>query len=274
MYYLARYVAFEASHRYWNRTFSEEYNRQRFGKCVSPYGHGHNYVLRVTLRGHPDPRTGMIVNLKELDRLLKELTDEFDHKFINREHPAFRYCIPTTENLTSYLYDRLDHTLRTIRTDYQLHRVTLYEEPTLWADAFITAGNKQVELTKAVNFTAVRRLRSIELSDEENRAIFGKEANLHGHDYQLAVTVQGCIEPRTGMIIDLTSLLQTVYTEVLDRFDHVYLNEDTTAFKSVNPTGENMVKVIWDLLRPRLGACLTKVTLWEPPNTRFVYHGR
>ncbi len=273
MYYLSRHVEFEASHRYWNPTFSEEHNRQCFGKCVSPHGHGHNYVLRVTFGGHTDPRTGMVVNIKELDRLLKELVGEFDHKFINLDHPAFLNRVPTTENLVSYLYDRLDNTLRTARADHQLSRVTLYEEPTLWADAFPEVDTKRIQLTKAVRFSAARRLRSAALPGEETRGTFGKRQHLHGHDYELAVTIQGRIDPHTGMIIDLASLLQTIQTAVLDRFDHSYLNEDAEVFSTVNPTGENLSKVIWGLLRPRLGPRLTKVSLREPPNTVFAYCG-
>ena len=89
MYYLTRLVEFEASHRYWNPAFSDEENRRTFGKCVSPYGHGHNYVLRVTLGGQVEPDTGMVMNIKELDRILKEVSGEFDHTFINLDHPAF-----------------------------------------------------------------------------------------------------------------------------------------------------------------------------------------
>lgn len=274
MYYLSRHVAFEASHRYWNPAFSEAHNRQCFGKCVSPYGHGHNYLLRVTLRGQIDPHTGMVINIQELDHLLKALVDEFDHKFINRDHPAFHDRIPTTENLVSYLYDRLVQRLGTIRGNYQLARVTLYEEPTLWAEAFPEAGTKEVTLTKAMYFTAARHLRSAVLSDAENRATFGKDTNPHGHDYELAVTLKGSIAPHTGMIVDLTSLTQIVQTEVLDRFDHTYLNEDPVAFRGLTPTAENIAKVIWDRLRERLGPSLTQISLREPPNTRFVYCAR
>lgn len=274
MYHLSRYVAFEASHRYWNPAFSEEYNRQCFGRCISPYGHGHNYVLCVTLRGYIDPDTGMVINIQQLDHLLKELVNEFDHKFINLDHPAFRDRIPTTENLVSYLYDRLLQRLGPTRANYQLARVTLYEDPTLWAEAFTEAGVKGVTLTKTICFTAARHLRSAALSDAENRATFGKDTNPHGHDYELAVTIKGCIAPDTGMIVDLSSLVQIVQAEVLDRFDHTYLNEDTVAFRDLTPTAENIVRVIWDRLRERLGPSLIQLSLREPPNTRFTYCAR
>ncbi len=134
MYHLTRFVEFEASHRYWNPDFSEEENWRTFGKCVSPYGHGHNYVLRVTVHGESDPQTGMVINIKELDRLLKEVTSQFDHKFINLDHPAFSRRIPTTENLAAYMRDYLEDRLRAEQIAAQLLRVRLYEEPTLWSD--------------------------------------------------------------------------------------------------------------------------------------------
>jgi 6-pyruvoyltetrahydropterin/6-carboxytetrahydropterin synthase len=275
MHYLTRLVEFEASHRYWNPAFSEEENRRIFGKCVSPYGHGHNYVLRVTLSGQVDPCTGMVINIKELDRILKEVSGEFDHKFINLDHPAFHDRIPTTENLASYMRDRIEGTLHAENGARNLSRLTLYEEPTLWADVFPGEGRTMASLTKTFGFSAAHRLHSAALSDQENRAVFGKCNNLHGHghNYELEITVHGEIDPRTGMIMDLGILLQTVQAEVLDRFDHKHLNKDTAEFRALNPTGENIVKVIWDLLKPKLGDNLTRIGLWETPKNFFEYYG-
>jgi 6-pyruvoyltetrahydropterin/6-carboxytetrahydropterin synthase len=276
MHYLTRLVEFEASHRYWNPAFSEADNHRTFGKCVSPYGHGHNYVLRVTLAGHPDPRTGMVINIKDLDRILKTVSNEFDHKFINLDHPAFHDRIPTTENLVTYLRDRIADTLCTHSTDrYMLWRVTLYEDPTLWADVYNGEGRHMVSLTKTFTFSAAHRLHSPALSEDENRTVFGKCNNLHGHghNYELEVTVRGDIDPRTGMIIDLATLMQIVHQEVIERFDHKHLNEDTAEFRTLNPTGENIARVIWTLLKPRLGAQLTRVGVWETPKNFFEYRG-
>jgi 6-pyruvoyltetrahydropterin/6-carboxytetrahydropterin synthase len=275
MYYLTRLVEFEASHRYWNPEFSADQNHKTFGKCVSPYGHGHNYVLRVTLAGQCDSRTGMVLNVKELDRILKEISSEFDHKFINADHPAFHDRIPTTENLASYMRDRIEEKLKTERGNYHLSHVRLYEEPTLWSDVFAGEGRTMAYLTKTFGFSAAHRLNSLLLSDEENHAVFGKcnNPNGHGHNYELEVTVRGEIDPRTGMIMDLGFIMQIVQEEVLDRFDHKHLNNDTLEFATVNPTGENITKVIWDLLAPKLGTQLTKIGLWETPKNFFEYTG-
>ena len=286
MHHLTRSVEFEASHRYWNPAFSHDKNLHIFGKCVSPYGHGPNYMLRVTVWGQSDPRTGMVINIKKLDSLLRDITSQFDHKFINLDHPAFQTRIPTTENLAAYVRDELEATLRSVNphsakfhpenTAAQVFRVRLYEEPTLWADVSTGEGRNMASLTKSFGFSAAHRLHSPDLSDEENQELFGKCNNIHGHghNYELEVSVHGSIDPQTGMIMDLTELMKIVQEEVLDRFDHKHLNLDTEEFRSLNPTGENIVKIIWDLLDPRLGAHLTRVGLWETPKNFFEYYGQ
>jgi 6-pyruvoyltetrahydropterin/6-carboxytetrahydropterin synthase len=217
----------------------------------------------------------MVVNIKELDRILKEMSNEFDHKFINLDHPAFHNRIPTTENLVSYLRERIEQKLSQEKSSCQLARTRLYEEPTLWAEAFSGEGKPMVSLTKTFGFSAAHRLHSTALSDEENRTVFGKCNNQHGHghNYELEVTVQGTIDQQTGMIMDLAALMQTVHEVVLERFDHKHLNEETVEFRNLNPTGENIVKVIWDLLHPRLGASLLRLGLWETPKNCFEYYG-
>ncbi len=276
MHCLTRLVEFEASHRYWNPSFSKEENLRVFGKCVSPYGHGHNYRLQVTLSGPIDPLTGMVMNIKELDRILREVSSEFDHRFINSDHPAFQDQIPTTENLVSYIYGRLKEWLHLHSSSYRLVLVRLYEEPTLWAGISCREGQFMVTLTKSFGFSAAHRLHSNLLSEEENKAVFGKCNNLHGHghNYELEVTVQGEIDRQTGMIMDLSNLMQIVQEVILDRFDHKHLNEDTVEFRTLNPTGENIVQVIWHLLEPRLGAQLLRLGLWETPKSLFEYQGR
>ena len=75
------------------------------------------------------------------------------------------------------------------------------------------------------------------------------------------------------MIMDLGALMQIVQEEVINRFDHKHLNSDTVEFSTLNPTGENITKVIWDLLNPKLGKNLTKIGLWETPKNFFEYTG-
>jgi 6-pyruvoyltetrahydropterin/6-carboxytetrahydropterin synthase len=105
---LGRRYRFAASHRLHTDRLSEEENVRVFGKCANPYGHGHNYVLEVSVSGDVDPATGMIANLAELDSLVeREVIEVFDHHSLNEDVAAFRDVVPTTENLCIEIYERL-----------------------------------------------------------------------------------------------------------------------------------------------------------------------
>jgi 6-pyruvoyltetrahydropterin/6-carboxytetrahydropterin synthase len=137
MVYVTRKVEFSASHLYNNPDFSPEENRRIFGKCNNPHGHGHNYVLEVTVAGEPDPRTGMVLDLKELkDILQREILDRMDHRFLNVEVPELAGRIPTTETIAMTIWQLLEPRIHQGR----LHRVRLYETPDLFVDCL---GNGQ-----------------------------------------------------------------------------------------------------------------------------------
>src|SRR5437762_5544522 len=105
--YLNRRYRFSSSHRLHSDAMSEEENRLTYGKCNNPYGHGHNYILEVTVSGQVDPKTGMICNLVELDDSVRaEVLARFDHENLN-ELPEFKSLVPTTENLSEAIFDIL-----------------------------------------------------------------------------------------------------------------------------------------------------------------------
>jgi 6-pyruvoyltetrahydropterin/6-carboxytetrahydropterin synthase len=105
---LGRRYRFAASHRLHTSHLSEEENRRVFGKCANPYGHGHNYVLEVSVSGEVAPATGMIANLADLDAFVeRQVLEPFDHKSLNEDVPAFRETVPTTENLCLEIFQRL-----------------------------------------------------------------------------------------------------------------------------------------------------------------------
>jgi len=105
---LGRRYRFSASHRLYTSHLSEEENSRVFGKCSNPYGHGHNYVVEVCVSGDVDPATGMIANLADLDVFVqRQVLDEFDHKSLNEDVPAFRNRVPTTENVCIEIFQRL-----------------------------------------------------------------------------------------------------------------------------------------------------------------------
>jgi 6-pyruvoyltetrahydropterin/6-carboxytetrahydropterin synthase len=105
---LTRRYSFAASHRLHSGRLSDAENQRLYGKCNNPYGHGHNYVVEVTLGGPVDPATGMIANLADLDSYVqRHVLDDFDHRHVNEEIDAFKSTVPTTENLCIEIYNRL-----------------------------------------------------------------------------------------------------------------------------------------------------------------------
>jgi 6-pyruvoyltetrahydropterin/6-carboxytetrahydropterin synthase len=105
---LTRRYSFAASHRLHSAHLDEAENQRVYGKCHNPYGHGHNYVVEVTVSGVPDPGTGMIAHLGELDRFVdSEVLEPFDHKYLNEDVAAFSELVPTTENLCIEIFERL-----------------------------------------------------------------------------------------------------------------------------------------------------------------------
>ena len=133
MVYLTRKCEFSAAHYYHNPEFSPEENQRIFGKCNNPNGHGHNYTLEVTVKGEVDPRSGFVVDLKDLkDALEREVLSALDHRFLNKEVPEFRDRIPTTENLAIAIWERLHTKLNVAK----LHRVRVFETPDLFVDFY------------------------------------------------------------------------------------------------------------------------------------------
>jgi 6-pyruvoyltetrahydropterin/6-carboxytetrahydropterin synthase len=105
---LGRRYRFSASHRLHTPHLTEEENSRVFGKCSNPYGHGHNYVIEVSVSGDVDPSTGMIANLADLDAFVtRQVLEDFDHKSLNEDVPAFRDKVPTTENVCIEIFRRL-----------------------------------------------------------------------------------------------------------------------------------------------------------------------
>ena len=123
-----RTYQFSASHLYWRSAWSEERNRATFGKCAIRPAHGHNYRLTIRLRGEVDPETGFLVDLVELDRIVRErIVDRLDHRHVNDVVPEFADGgkIPTSENLAQWIAD----TLRAHPAGRTaLHEVRLQEE--------------------------------------------------------------------------------------------------------------------------------------------------
>jgi 6-pyruvoyltetrahydropterin/6-carboxytetrahydropterin synthase len=132
----------------------------------------------------------------------------------------------------------------------------------------------QASTTRRFAFSAGHRYHVAQWSAEDNERTFGRLTVPHGHNYTLDVTVRGPIDPRTGMVIDLSELKAIVNATVIERFDHADLNADPL-FRERIPTTENIALVVWDLLAPKLGPDrLALVRVWEDPTLFVDYDGR
>lgn len=132
---ITRKVEFSASHVCRNPQLSDEENQRVFGLAANLHGHGHNYVVEVSLRGDPDPVTGMVLDLKELKEILaREIVEPYDHRFLNYEVAPFDREVPTTENIARDIWRRLEPRLSDERR--QLHAVRVYETNDLYVDYF------------------------------------------------------------------------------------------------------------------------------------------
>lgn len=265
---MTRRVTFSAGHRYWLTALTEAQNRERFGQWASPYNHGHNYILDVTVGGQIDPATGMIVNIKRIDQILRqEILSEFSNRSINDEIPHFASHTSTTENIARYIADRLLAT-EVLPPEVQLTRLRLEEMPTLWTELDLVT--ETMTLTRTYEFAAAHRLHVPTLSDEVNLDLFGKCNNPagHGHNYVLEVSVAGELDPVTGWIADLGDLDSVVNAEVIDRYDHRNLNEDIPEFQNRPTTSEIVATEIFNRLRAKLPN-LHRVRLLETARNAF-----
>ena len=131
MILLSRTIHFNAAHRLYRRDRSDEWNRATYGAASNPSGYGHNYALEVAVEGAIDPEDGMILNLVDLDRVLKEEVDRpLDHRNLNEEIPEFRDVVPTAENLARWIWDRVDARLVRDGRPCRVSRLTLTVTPT------------------------------------------------------------------------------------------------------------------------------------------------
>lgn len=263
-----RRFEFSAAHRYWRDDWSAEENERAFGKGTSQYGHGHNYTLDVSISGALDPRTGMVMNMTELKALVNEVLEEFDHKHLNEDTPYFTEQLPTTENIVRVLWRLIAARLP---SEARLTHLRLYEMNDLWADY---DGADETGFARAYTFAAAHRLHAPALSDEENRAIYGKcnNPNGHGHNYTVEVSVAGPVDSATGMVIDLVTMDLKVRA-VLDQMDFQHLDRELAAFADKPSTAENIVVYLWNELAPRFKGHLRQLKLWETRKNIFEYTG-
>ena len=132
---ITRKVEFSASHICRSPELSDSDNRNVFGPEANPLGHGHNYVVEVSVAGQPDAVTGMVMDLKILKELLnREVVGPYDHRFLNYETPPFDRIVPTAENMARDIWTRIEPGVAA--PNRKLNAVRVYETPDLFVDYF------------------------------------------------------------------------------------------------------------------------------------------
>ena len=234
--------------------------------AASPVVPGLGLFVAVDVRccGRPDPDTGYLVDIGDIDRMVRD-----------RIAPALEAALGATESLSppALLAMMLDH-LADLRPEPSSIRWHL----TPYASLEMTIDDPtRIALSQHFEFAAAHRLHCDDLSEEENRRLFGKcnNPNGHGHNYRLQVVASTRIDPQTGLgDLGLEALEQVVREQVLDRFDHRHLNLDTEEFRTLIPSVENIAVVCHRLLDESIravGGTLQFVTVWETEKTCCTY---
>jgi len=131
--YITRRERFNAAHKLWNESWSEEENIRIFGKCANKNWHGHNYELFVTVKGEPDADTGCIIDLKDLSRILKEMViDKLDHRNLNLDVPFMSGIMASTENLAVAIWKQIQEKIEA--HGCTLHSVRVHETENNFAE--------------------------------------------------------------------------------------------------------------------------------------------
>lgn len=268
---LTRRVAFSSGHRYWVHGLSDKENMRLFGKYASPFNHGHNYQLDVSVEGAVDPGTGMVINIKAIDDILRNtIVRQFDSKSINDEIEHFRNRPSSVENLISYIAECLSEP-PLLPAEVRMTGLRLEETPTLYVEYEPGLDTTAMTLTRCYEFAASHRLHNSLLSDAENVELFGKCNNAagHGHNYVLEVSVSGEPETRTGMLVNLEELDRIVHEVVVNRYDHKNLNVDIQEFEGQVPSSEIVALEIFNRLKRALPVKLERIRLHETARNIF-----
>lgn len=135
-----------------------------------------------------------------------------------------------------------------------------------------------IQITRRETFNAAHRLYNNKWSEEKNFEVFGPCSRIHGHNWELFVTVEGEVNPETGFVMDLKDLRDLIRNQIISKVDHTYLNEDVDFLKDQLPSTENFAIAIWKILKPILkdnfGVDLYKVQLFETVNHYVEYFGK
>jgi 6-pyruvoyltetrahydropterin/6-carboxytetrahydropterin synthase len=251
---------FSAARQTTSPRLTVEENKKLFGVAASPFGHGHNYRARLTLRSDADAQGLPPVRWRDVENSMGSLQNELDHKNLNHEVLALIDQPITTENLARYIHERVRETVR-------VDRVRLHERGDFFAEHW--DGGKYF-LGLQLPFSAAHRLHASELTDAENGALYGKCNNPlgHGHRYLTEATIGGQFDERSGTLMEFAAF-QTAIAEAVEPWRDKHLDLELEEFRNKPSTGENIVRALWPRFDSRLDGRLIRLRLWETVNNRF-----
>jgi 6-pyruvoyltetrahydropterin/6-carboxytetrahydropterin synthase len=263
MFRLTREVRFAVNHRP-DDQLARGAASNGFGGFPALTDVGHFFAVRVGLSGEVD-RSAYLVNIKNIDVAVRERVIPVVEKYVRDN---LRQGGPA--GLTDSIFDQLHGGWGQARLD----TVELALSPYL-SVACHASERPMTRLSQKFEFSASHRLFSPALSEEQNRQTYGKCSNPHGHghNYELQVTIAGTAGAG-GVLMEVPALERVVNETVIARFDHKNLNVECAEFKDVIPSVENIARVIYGLLKPRVAnerTRLASVTVWETPKTWCEY---
>lgn len=227
-------------------------------------------TIRVTVSGEPDGSTGMLVNIKVIDAVVREAAVEIVRRYAQTMPLALaRLARELFAAMTARLSNQVVEGVQVAVSPYLQVAVQREELP-------------MVRLSQRFEFSAAHRLHSATLSEAENWEVFGRcnNPNGHGHNYELEVIVMGPPDEKTGMVMPVAELQRIVKERVIEVFDHKHLNLDCAEFREaggMNPTVENIARVLYGRLKGAFseaakgGVKLSGVRVWETPKTMCEY---
>lgn len=251
---------FSAARRTMSPNLSETENARLFGAAASPYGHGHHYRARITVRNRNDKEFSVSPPFDLVRSCIDSLRSELDHKNLNHEVQDLCDRPITTEVLASYIFSR-------VSADLPVDRVRLFERPDFFAEY---RHDGAYSLGLQTPFSAAHRLHSADLSEAENTELYGKCSNLrgHGHRYVAEATIGGAFDERSGTLANFMELQQATESALTPLRDK-HLDCETKEFRSTPSTGENIVRALWNKFDRALRGKLIRLRLWETANNRF-----
>lgn len=222
------------------------------------------WTLRAVVEGPADERTGYVCDIKRIDAVLRGTVV-----------PGLREKATGDADVAAALRVVFPLAAKACPPEVTLQSLELAVSPFLRFTA--DRGDREmIQVTQSFEFSAAHRLHCEGLSAQENLRLFGKCSNPggHGHNYVLEVTVVGEPDADTGRVVSLPRLQRTVEACVIHPFDHKNLNEEVADFRALNPSVENIARVIWKRLHAELSpAVLSCVRVWETPKTYAEFRG-